>query len=211
MPQQPLQVSNNQLLSAKQNVQPELLKKFRQLRQWQQQQQETMFKKQQQQMENIKMQQDRLQALFNKSTTTSPGTVLQSQNQLTDAQFNLQEANSNINNQGTSPLSSIDGLLRTVIPNNYNEHLYSMMGNTDMFSPLRNHGYSYQQGSPTGQTNSPVLMTPMQFTKRSSTSPTADEISHRAVFTVAQPTRELVSFIYDTLSILEKGCSCWCT
>ena len=44
--------------------QVQLLEKFRKLRQWQQQQQESMFRQQQQQMETLKMEQNKLQSLL---------------------------------------------------------------------------------------------------------------------------------------------------
>lgn len=44
--------------------QVQLLEKFRKLRQWQQQQQESMFRQQQQQMETLKMEQNKLQSIL---------------------------------------------------------------------------------------------------------------------------------------------------
>ena len=44
--------------------QAQLLEKFRKLRQWQQQQQESMFRQQQQQMETLKMEQSKLQSIL---------------------------------------------------------------------------------------------------------------------------------------------------
>lgn len=184
MPQQPLQVSNNQIPSNKQNLQPELLKKFRQLRQWQQQQQDTMFKKQQQQMDNIKMQQGKLEALFKKTTSTPP--AVQSIPQVSDTQVSHEET-SCINNDQATQESPRDILLKTSISRNNNEPMYSLNSYTNVFSPMRNQGYSYQQG------NSPILMTPMHFIKSTSTSPVDDVPKSIPVYTVAQSSRQLVS------------------
>lgn len=50
--------------SQKPHDQVQLLEKFRKLRQWQQQQQESMFRQQQQQMETLKMEQSKLQSIL---------------------------------------------------------------------------------------------------------------------------------------------------
>jgi len=65
-PQQPLKVRNMeaQPQSQKPHDQVQLLEKFRKLRQWQQQQQESMFRQQQQQMETLKMEQSKLQSIL---------------------------------------------------------------------------------------------------------------------------------------------------
>ena len=64
--QQPLKVRN--MAAQPQNQKPhdqvQLLEKFRKLRQWQQQQQESMFRQQQQQMETLKMEQSKLQSIL---------------------------------------------------------------------------------------------------------------------------------------------------
>lgn len=187
MQQQPLQI-NNQLPSNKQNVQPELLKKFRQLRQWQQQQQETMFQKQQQQMENIKMQQERLQALFKKSSVTSPNMVFQLQ-----YQCDSQDEREMYNNKETIPvaLPPADSFLRTM----YNQNTPIHPIGSAAISPIRNQGYSYAQGSQQGKISSPILMTPMHFTTRSSFSSTSpqDNDSNRVVLKAAEQPKEPVS------------------
>lgn len=65
-PQQPLKVRNMeaQPQSQKPHDQVQLLEKFRKLRQWQQQQQESMFRQQKQQMETLKMEQNKLQSIL---------------------------------------------------------------------------------------------------------------------------------------------------
>ena len=64
--QQPLKVRN--MAAQPQNQKPhdqvQLLEKFRKLRQWQQQQQESMFRQQQQQMETLKIEQNKLQSIL---------------------------------------------------------------------------------------------------------------------------------------------------
>ncbi|XP_078360900.1 uncharacterized protein LOC144645268 isoform X2 [Oculina patagonica] len=64
--QQPLKVRNmaTQPQNQKPHDQAQLLEKFRKLRQWQQQQQESMFRQQQQQMETLKMEQNKLQSIL---------------------------------------------------------------------------------------------------------------------------------------------------
>lgn len=79
--QQPLRVRNmaTQPQNQKPHDQAQLLEKFRKLRQWQQQQQESMFRQQQQQMETLKMEQNKLQSILaaqkrlqDQQTTSSP-------------------------------------------------------------------------------------------------------------------------------------------
>ncbi|KAJ7386943.1 hypothetical protein OS493_003901 [Desmophyllum pertusum] len=64
--QQPLKVRN--MAAPSQNQKPhdqaQLLEKFRKLRQWQQQQQDSMLRQQQQQMETLKMEQNKLQSIL---------------------------------------------------------------------------------------------------------------------------------------------------
>ncbi|XP_020628467.1 centromere protein J-like [Orbicella faveolata] len=64
--QQPLKDRNMaaQPQIQKPHDQVQLLEKFRKLRQWQQQQQESMFRQQQQQMETLKMEQNKLQSIL---------------------------------------------------------------------------------------------------------------------------------------------------
>ena len=70
-----------QPLNQKPHDQAQLLEKFRKLRQWQQQQQESMFHQQQQQMETLKMEQNKLQSILaaqkrlHEQQTTSSATV----------------------------------------------------------------------------------------------------------------------------------------
>lgn len=164
--QQPLQPRNSLIPTNKQNekVQPELLKKFRQLRQWQQQQQESMYKQQQEQMATLKMQQDKLQLLYQKavSTTGSPSTTANGPGdcQRTDKQspFNSMNTKETSEHKRNTSMESFFKSLKTqekletslVNPVSY-------VGNQD--THLR------QQGSPPRNTSvtSPILMTPMQF------------------------------------------------
>ena len=59
--QQPLKVRN---MATQSQSQTQLLEKFRKLRQWQQQQQESMLRQQQQAMETLKMEQSKLQSIL---------------------------------------------------------------------------------------------------------------------------------------------------
>ncbi|XP_022789754.1 centromere protein J-like [Stylophora pistillata] len=64
--QQPLKVRNmtTQAQNHRPHDQAQLVDKFRKLRQWQQQQQESMFRQQQQQMETLRMEQNKLQSIL---------------------------------------------------------------------------------------------------------------------------------------------------
>jgi hypothetical protein len=168
--QQPLQPNNSLVPTNKQNekVQPELLKKFRQLRQWQQHQQESMFRQQQEQMETLKMQQDKLQTLYQKAVSTggSPSTT---SNGLGDCQrisqqssvdyINAKTMNERKRNPATMP--SMEAFFRTL---KTQDKLESSVVTPSLH--VQNQDVFYgQQGSPNGNAinTSPVLMTPMQF------------------------------------------------
>lgn len=135
-----------------------MLKKFRQLRQWQQQQQENMYKQQQEQMATLKMQQDRLQLLYQKavSTTGSPSTAINGPGdcQRTGKQSPLNNINTkeaNEQKRNTSMESFFKSLKTQEMLDNSLVNPASYSGNQG--TNLR------QRGSPPN----PVLMTPMQF------------------------------------------------
>ncbi|XP_048582461.1 centromere protein J isoform X2 [Nematostella vectensis] len=92
---QPLRSNNTLGAMQPQNSkdQGKLLQKFRQLRQWQQQQQESMTKQQQEHMETLKMQQEKLQILYAKAANNGIITT----KVLTESQSPSAQDNKNFN------------------------------------------------------------------------------------------------------------------
>ena len=92
--QQPLKVRN---MATQSQNQTQLLEKFRKLRQWQQQQQESMFRQQQQATEVLKSEQSKLQSIL--------AAQKRLQEQQSTSSLTVQSLSSQVDAEGTTPLT----------------------------------------------------------------------------------------------------------